>query len=74
MDGERLFRRSVLVLGVAALVCGVLSLTFAGAPSLSGQLIVGAVVLALAVFVLIAASGFFAAYGQMRHRRNRNQA
>ena len=73
MDGERLLRRVALGLGIAALVLGVLSFTFAREP-IADELIVTAVVLALALFVLIGASGFFTAYGQLRHRRDRPHA
>ena len=66
VDFERNFRRNVVAIGATAFVLGLLSIVLGANVTLSGQLIVVAVVLAIIAFVCIAASGFQEAYRQIR--------
>jgi len=73
VDFESVFRRSLAAIGATALVLGVLSIVLGENVTLSGQLIVSAVVLAIVTFVCISASGFREAYRQIRQERKHPQ-
>ena len=66
---ERLLRWCAVGFSVAAVVCGVVSVTLAsGDVGFSASLIVVAVVFGLGVYVCIAAMGFMKVYGRIQKR------
>ena len=66
---ERVLRWCAVGFSIAAVVCGVVSVTLAsGDVGFSASLIVAAVAFGLTVYVSIAALGFMEVYGRVRKR------